>query len=221
MKWKTVLLDLLFPPKCVFCRVLLNSSEELICPDCQQRLPWLVGNEAHRKLPMISDCVSPLSFQGNVRESIHRYKFNGKSWYAQNYGILMAQCVQDHLEGSYDLISWVPVSRQRKRERGYDQSFLLAYEMGKVFGQRPAALLKKIKNTQPQSGRKSESARRSNVKGAYIAIRKEMLAGKRILLVDDIVTTGETLLECTRTLKAAGAGDIVCVTLASTSGEPL
>ena len=221
MKWKTVLLDLLFPPKCVFCRVLLDSSEELICPSCQQKLPWLLGNEAHRKLSLISDCVSPMSFRENVRESIHRYKFNGKSWYAQTYGILMAQCVQDHLEGRYDLISWVPVSRQRKRERGYDQSFLLAYEMGKVLGQRPAALLKKIKHNQPQSGQKSESKRRSNVKGAYIAIKKETLTGKRILLVDDIVTTGETLLECARTLKSAGAGDIVCVTLASTSGEPL
>ena len=221
MKWNRILLDLLFPPKCVFCRELLDNSEALICPVCQRKLPWLAGNQAHRKLPVISDCVSALRFQENVRESIHRYKFNGKSWYSETYGVLLAQCVRDHLEERYDLISWVPVSRQRKRERGYDQSFLLAYEMGKILGQSPVELLKKMKHNQPQSGQKSESARRSNVKGAYIAIRKDTLTGKRILLVDDIVTTGETLLECARTLKAAGAGDIVCVTLASTSGESL
>lgn len=221
MKWNTALLDLLFPPKCVFCEEILNSSEDLICPGCQQKLPWLMGNEARRKLPLISDCISPLSFRENVRESIHRYKFNGKSWYAETYGILMAQCVADHLEGRYDLISWVPVSGQRKRKRGYDQSFLLAHEMGKVLGQRPVGLLKKIKDNPPQSGQKSNAARRSNVKGAYIALPTDVFVGKRILLVDDIVTTGETLFECARTLREADAGDIVCATLASTSGESL
>ncbi len=219
MKMSTVLLDLLFPPKCVFCKRLLKSSEELMCPECQRKLPWLSGNAAERKMGFVTKCVSPLCFQDDVRESIHRFKFNGRSWYSEIYGILMAQCVQDHLPGEYDMISWVPVSRQRERERGYDQSFLLAYEMGKHLGQQPVELLKKVKHNPPQSEQKSETTRRNNVKDAYVAPWAERIKERRILLVDDIVTTGETLSECARTLRMAGAGEIVCVTLASTSGK--
>ena len=217
MNWNTMLLDLLFPPKCIFCRSLLESSKEQICLKCQRELPWLVGDTARRMVGFTEGCVSPLTYQEDVRESIHRFKFNGRSWYSETYGILLAQCVQDHLEGKYDMISWVPVSKQRKRERGYDQSFLLAYEMGTHLGQQPVELLKKIKHNPPQSGQNSGRARRRNVKNVYTAPWPQRLLGKRILLVDDIVTTGETLSECARTLKMAGAGDIVCVTLASTS----
>ncbi len=221
MNWRTKLLDLLFPPKCVFCGGLLEQSGALMCPKCQKTLPWLIGTAAERKISFVEKCASPLQYKENVRESIHRFKFNGRSWYAQNYGVLMAQCVQDHLSGEYDLISWVPVSKKRKRHRGYDQSFLLASEMGKNLGEIPIALLKKVKDNPPQSGQESESERRRNVKDVYDVPYPERLAGKRILLVDDIVTTGETLSECARTLRMAGAEKVVCVTLSSTSGNEL
>ena len=67
-------------------------------------------------------------------ESIRRYKFHGRKWYASAYGPLVAQCVEEHLSGRFDLISWVPLSEKRRRERGYDQAFLLARAVGHELG---------------------------------------------------------------------------------------
>ena len=122
----SVLLDLLFPPRCVFCGRILGAGERDICAACQRGLPWLIEGAAEQKGEFFSRCVSPLRYEGDVRESIHRYKFKGISAYARVYGSLVAQCVRDHLEGEYDLITWVPLSSRRKKERGYDQAFLLA-----------------------------------------------------------------------------------------------
>lgn len=210
----TVLLDLLYPPKCTFCRKLLEDPRALMCPDCQEKLPWLEGAAAERKLEFISLCVSPLGYKDQVRESIHRYKFSGMHWYCKTYGVLTAQCARDHLEGRYDLITWVPVSRRRKWERGYDQAYLLARETAAHLGEKPVSLLKKVKNNQPQSGIEEDAKRRANVLDVYRAVDPERMRGKRVLLVDDVVTTGETLSECARTLRTAGAAEVVCLTLA-------
>ena len=214
MNLKTCLLDLLFPPKCTFCGCLLEQPGRLTCPDCQRSLPWLEGNAAERKVEFAARCASPLRYQDSVSESIRRFKFTGRRWYAKTYGVLTAQCVRDHLEGEYDLISWVPVSRKRRRERGYDQAYLLAVETGKHLGLEPVELLKKVRDNPAQSSLEEAAQRRANVMDAYTAPWPERLAGKRVLLVDDVVTTGETLSECARTLRMAGAEAVVCVTLA-------
>lgn len=214
MSLKPFLLDLLFPPKCTFCGGLLERSGLLMCPDCQRSLPWLEGPAAEKRVEFASRCVSPLSYQDSVRRSIQRFKFAGRRWYAKTYGLLISQCVQDHLAGEYDLITWVPVSAKRRRERGYDQSRLLAEELGKYIGLVAVELLKKPKDNPAQSTLKDAAQRRANVLGAYTAPWPERMAGKRVLLVDDVVTTGETLSECARTLRMAGAEDVVCVTLA-------
>ena len=74
--------------------------------------------------------------------------------------------------------------------------------------------LRKARNTDPQSGLEEESARRANVLGAYTAVDPELVAGKRVLLIDDVVTTGSTFSECARTLRTVGAADVVCAALA-------
>jgi len=127
----------------------------------------------------------------------------------------MAQCVQDHLAGRYDLITWVPLSEQRRKARGYDQAMLLAEAAALELGDVAAETLAKVRDTSAQSGLgKDDSARRANVLGAYRPTDPELIAGQRILLMDDVVTTGSTLSECARTLRTAGAADVVCVTLA-------
>lgn len=211
--WELVL-DLLFPPKCTFCQDLLEQPRALMCPDCQRNMPWLVGQAAEQKVQFVSLCVSPLRYHGTVRESIHRFKFSGRRWYAKHYGVLMAQCVGDHLAGQYDLISWVPVSRRRRRKRGYDQSCLLAEEMAEYLGRDAVQTLEKFRDNPPQSGLTGKAQRRANVMGAYRVTDPELIRDKRILLTDDVVTTGETLSECARMLRMAGAKDVVCVTLA-------
>ena len=126
----------------------------------------------------------------------------------------MAQCVHDHLDGRYDLITWVPLSDRRKRERGYDQAFLLASAAALELGDVAVETLRKERNTDPQSGITEDAQRRANVLGAYTPVDPELVAGKRVLLIDDVVTTGSTLSECARTLRTMGAEDVVCAALA-------
>ena len=207
-------LDLLFPPKCVFCGRLLRRGDAGICPECQRELPWLTEREAEQTGEFFSLCVSPLRFQDRVRESIHRYKFGGRQGYARTYGALVAQCIADHLDGRYDLVTWVPLSRARRRERGYDQAFLLANAAALALGGVAVETLRKGRHTRAQSSLEGESARRANVLGAYEIVDPELIGGKRVLLVDDVITTGATISECARILRTFGAADVVCATLA-------
>ena len=117
--------------------------------------------------------------------------------------------------GRYDLITWVPLSEQRRKARGYDQAMLLAEAAALELGDVAAETLAKVRDTSAQSGLgKDDSARRANVLGAYRPTDPELIDGQRILLMDDVVTTGSALSECARTLRTAGAADVVCVTLA-------
>lgn len=209
-----VLLDLLFPPKCVFCGKVLDSGEDGLCARCQRDLPWLADGEAELTGEFFSLCAAPLRYQDKVRDSIRRYKFNGRRGYHKLYGKLVAQCVHDHLAGRYDLITWVPLSSQRKKERGYDQAFLLASAAALELGEVAVETLRKERHTAAQSGLTEAAQRRANVLGAYTPVDPELVAGKRVLLIDDVVTTGSTLSECARTLRTMGAKDVVCAALA-------
>ena len=209
-----VVLDLLFPPKCVFCGKVLDSGEDGLCRRCQKELPWLTGGEAELKGEFFSLCAAPLRYQDQVRDSIRRYKFKGRRGYHKVYGKLVAQCVHDHLAGRYDLITWVPLSDRRKKERGYDQAFLLASAAALELGEVAVETLRKARDTDPQSGITEAAQRRANVLGAYTPVDPELVAGKRVLVIDDVVTTGSTLSECARTLRTMGAADVVCAALA-------
>lgn len=211
----SALLDLLFPPKCPFCGRLLEEGQTLLCPDCQRDLPWTQGAQGERSFEFVDLCASPLWYGGQVRRSHHRYKFAGVQAYAEPYAVLMAQCVEDHLSGRFDVITWVPLSRWRLWRRGYDQSQLLAQRLAGKMDMPCVALLKKVRHTRAQSGLTGESERRANVLGAYRLSPDAEVQGRRVLLVDDVVTTGATLSECARILRTAGAAEVVCVTLAT------
>lgn len=207
-------LDLLFPPKCVFCGKVLDTGEDGLCARCQRELPWLTDGEAELTGEFFSLCAASLRYQDKVRDSVRRYKFKGRRGYHKLYGRLVAQCVHDHLAGRYDLITWVPLSPQRKKERGYDQAFLLASAAALELGEVAVEALRKERNTDPQSGLTENAQRRANVLGAYTPVDPELVAGKRVLLIDDVVTTGSTLSECARMLRTMGAEDVVCAALA-------
>jgi len=146
--------------------------------------------------------------------SLLRYKFGGATGYAKVYGRLVADTVRTELAGEYDLVTWVPLSRRRLRERGYDQARLLAKATAKALGLPLTPTLHKQRNTQPQSGTGDAAKRRANIAGAYRMKTGADVTGKRILLMDDIVTTGATLSECARVLGKAGAEQVVCATVA-------
>ena len=212
----SVLLDLLFPPRCAFCRALLRRGESGLCQRCQRELPWISGPAAEQKPEFVSLCASPLWYEGAVRASFHRFKFKGRSGYAQVYGRLTAQCVRDHLSGRYDLITWVPVSPKTLRRRGYDQAQLLAQETARALAAQAVPLLEKTRDTPPQSSLTQGRQRRANVAGVYTAPHPAQVAGQRVLLLDDILTTGATLNEAARTLRQAGARQVVAAAFCRT-----
>lgn len=210
----TALLDLLFPPKCPFCQKILDDPRAPVCPACQPALPWLSGQGAERKVEFADGCFSPLAYRDQVREAVQRYKFTPVPAYGAPFGLLMAQCLTDHLSQAPDLLTWAPLSSRRLRERGFDQARLLARRAGQRLNVPLVPTLKKVRHTRPQSSLEGESARRANALGAYALLPQIDLAGKRVVLVDDVVTSGSTLSECARLLRQIGAAQVFCLTLA-------
>ena len=151
-----------------------------------------------------------------MREAILAFKFKGKLEALDCFGSLMAQTAAEAFSGEFDAVTWAPVSRKRLRQRGYDQARLLCASLCVDWHVEPQETLRKVRDNPAQSGLEDAAARRANVLGVYEAVRPADIAGKRFLLVDDILTTGATLGECVRVLKAAGAADVVCLTLAAT-----
>ena len=206
-------LDLLFPPRCVFCRKFIRDSRDPVCPDCRKSLPYTSGGgEQHGD--HFSVCVAPLYYEGNVRESLLRFKFRDATGYADVYGRMLADCIRENLAGRYDLISWVPLSKGRLKERGYDQSMLLALSTALTLDDVAVSTLRKVREVEKQSTMGSEEKRRANIAAAYEVEDAELIDGKRILLIDDIVTTGATLSECAGTLRDAGAKEVLCAAVA-------
>lgn len=207
-------LDILFPPRCVFCRSFLKSGARMqLCEDCQRTLPFTEnGGEKHGEFFTV--CVAPLYYEDKVRESLLRFKFKDATGYAEEYGKLLADCIRENLAGRYNLISWVPLSRKRLKERGYDQAMLLAMAAALELDDVAVSTLEKPLEAEKQSTMGSAEMRRANIQGAYRAVDPELIAEKRILLIDDIVTTGSTLSECAKTLLAAGASEVLCAAVA-------
>lgn len=214
--WKDAILDLLFPPKCVFCGAL--AEKELICPKCAADLPK-TGERALRELGEGLHCAAPLYYEERVRESLLRFKFHDAPYYAKGYAPLLARTAALELNGRFDLVSWTPVSEKRRRERGYDQSELLAKELCRLWETEPVRTLRKTVHTPAQSGIAEPEQRRANVLGVYETVDAAAWRGKRILLVDDILTTGATLREAARTLRLAGAAEVTALTLAMARSE--
>ena len=213
MSFLSSLLDLLYPPKCMFCHRLLNKGEKNICFSCAASLPVLEEAERRQSFGGVSNCSSLFSYEGNVRESLLRYKFHGMQAYGAEYARLISSFLEKD-ELSCDIISWVPLSRKRLRKRGYDQARLLAESIALNSMAPCIGVLEKEKNVAPQSGTGGRQARKANIRGAYrVAVGTE-ISGKRILLADDIVTTGSTLAECAKVLLIAGAADVKAVTVA-------
>ena len=212
MKIFRLLISLLYPRKCPFCRRVIDENK-LVCPACEKKLPF-IADRPPRRFAYVDECYSALEYCGAVRDSVHRFKFQGAAAYAEIYGTFLAKCIDEN--GIFcDIITWVPLSRARLRKRGYDQARLLAEALAGHMGLEAKPLLKKTRNNKAQSGLRSEAARSANVKGVYALSADSSLEGKRIVLIDDVVTTGATMSECAGVLKKAGAAELIGLTVAS------
>ena len=211
MSWRARMVDFLFPPKCPFCRRVTEGQR--VCPKCEKALPWTEGKDREQVLSGGLRCASPLWYEDLAREGILRFKFHGGAG-AEVLGALLADCAAERYSGEFDLVTWVPVSKQRLKKRGFDQSRMLCASLCVDWHTEPQETLRKVRDNPAQSGIGDPAERRANVLGAYEPVDPDAIAGKRFLLIDDIITTGATLTECVRVLKAAGAADVVCLTLA-------
>lgn len=204
---------LLFPPKCVLCRRILEKEETDLCHSCRihtQEFP-----EPKKKPAFLEKWSALWYYEGNVRGSILRYKFHNARSYAGSYGRLLAMKLTKDMPEGFDILTWVPISARRRKKRGYDQVELLARAVGQELEAEPTATLRKIRDNPPQSGITGHAQRKANVLGVYQAVDAQGFQGKRVLLLDDILTTGATVSECARVLLTAGAAEVSCAVLAA------
>lgn len=205
---REMILDILFPPKCVLCGKVLEDGETDLCRRCRVDSPECPKNKL--KFTFLDSWTAIWYYKGYIRESLRRFKFRRMGHYAASYGRLLAmKLLREYPEG-FDTLTWVPVSPLRKFTRGYDQGQLLAETVGRELGMKPVAALQKVRHNRPQSGISGQARRRANVLGVYRITDPSLVAGKRVLLLDDIITTGATAGECARVLLTAGAKEVHC-----------
>jgi ComF family protein len=155
------------------------------------------------------------AYEGTLRELIHLYKYGGVRTLADPLSRLLESALAE--DEQWDLITCVPLHWRRRWKRRFNQSELLARRLARRRGIPFAALLRRVRATPSQAGL-SSAKRRDNVGSAFACrlqpARREQLAGKRVLLIDDVMTTGATAAACARTLKKAGAGYVGVLTVA-------
>lgn len=204
--------SLFFPPRCVLCHSFLQKGQQDFCHKCRKDVPTC--EKSNFRFSFLAGWTAVWYYKDTVRQSLLRYKFSGRRSYAPAYGRALAMKLQAAKMTDFDILTWIPVSSLRRLRRGYDQVALLVDAVGLELGVPPCRTLKKFRHTPPQSGIKDVYRRRANVLGVYKPVNPENIRGKRILLLDDVITTGATASECARVLLTAGAKEVYCAALA-------
>ena len=220
-----ITLNLLFPQRCVGC----GKEGELICSSCRSLLTRVMPPlcpRCGRPQPsgiLCASCVgwraeidgirSPFRFDGVIRQAIHQLKYQNLRALAAPLAQLLSDYLVTHPVPGEVLVP-VPLHRKRLRERGYNQSRLLARELGKFFNLPVVAdCLIRQRNAPPQARTSTVEERQRNVADAF-ACRDDRLRDKQVLLIDDVSTSGATLDACATVLKAAGAVSVWGLVLA-------
>ena len=218
-------LDALFPPRCVAC----GEQGSFLCPACREAMPRALPPrcplcwQPERRGEMCGRCAqgrpafeaarSLCVYQGPVREAVHALKYNHLSALARPMGEIMAAYVEAEAL-PVDMVVPVPLFGRRRRLRGYNQSALLAREVARLCGLPLAERgLARRRDTPPQARSVDAEARRRNVAGAFAAAPRRV-EGRRVLLIDDVMTTGATLDACAQALRQAGAASVWALTFA-------
>ena len=199
-------MSLLFPDKCILCGGILKRGETDLCHACRVEAPECpVGKQ---KRTFLDSWVAIWYYKGYIRSSILRYKFHRCRHYAHGYGRMLAMKLQREYPEGFDLLTWIPISPLRKLVRGYDQVELLAKAVGRELNLKPVRCLRKIRHNRPQAGVSGAAERRANVLGVYRMEKGADVRDRRILLLDDVITTGATAGEAARVLLTAGAREV-------------
>ena len=206
--------ELIWPRRCILCHRLLDRGGERLCPACARSVPEPISGA--RRGTFYRRWAAALWYEGAVRDSFLRFKFGGCRFYADVYGLWLARAIRDKLGSDFDLMTYVPISRIRRRKRGYEQTLLLAQAAGACLDLTPVCTLRKRNLVKPQSRTLNLEERRHNIRGAFHVIAPEDIRGKRVLLIDDVLTTGATVSEASRVLLEAGAKTVHVAALAVT-----
>lgn len=241
--WIAALLDLIFPPFCPVCQQRLDEARrDPLCGVCWQRLeriaapycrvcgvpfptlPWggtdqqppdahLCGR-CRRRRPPFSYARAAARYGDVARAAVHAFKFGGRRALASPLGDLLAEMGPRLPVAAPELLVPVPLHPQRERERGFNQSLLLARRLGRLWKVPVRAdVLRRKLATLPQT-ELTAAERRSNVRNAFALRRPELVQGRHVVLVDDVFTTGSTVTACAVCLKAGGASTVGILTVA-------
>ena len=205
--------SLLFPRKCIFCRRLLRDTETDLCHTCREETREFINSK--RTIPFVAHWTAVWYYTGDVGRSIRRFKFYNARGYARIYGCFLAQKIKEDEKFQFDVLAWIPVSYLRRLHRGYDQSQLLAEAVARELNMPLTQVLRKHRHTKPQSRLKTVEQRRANILNAYRVPTPELIQRKRVLILDDVITTGATSSECAKTLLIAGAKEVQFAAIAA------
>ncbi|MCI8353405.1 MAG: ComF family protein [Clostridia bacterium] len=208
------IINIFYPKACGICGS-INKYD--ICPKCMRKLNEIKQCKKHIYLKRsFTDEMYIFKYEDIVRSCFIKYKFGEQNYRYKAFANFMIKDkkICGFLK-KYDIIIPVPISKTRKRQRGYNQSELIIKECTKLDKDIKVCtnILYKIKNTKPQSSLNKEQ-RKINIQGAYIIKNNEIINNKKILLFDDIYTTGSTLEECAKVLRQAGAYEVSVLTFA-------
>lgn len=211
------ILDLIYPNVCGFCNEICKES---LCEKCEEKINKImlcnIDNYENDKTKYYNEHLYLFKYDDEIRQKILEYKFNDKAYIYKTFSKIITKNEKIcRFFEKYDIIIPVPIHKKRMNLRGYNQSELISKEISKQFKNLTFErnVLIKSKNSEPQSTL-NRIERNENVKNVYIVENSEKIINKKILLFDDIYTTGSTVNECSKVLKLSGAKEIGIITLA-------
>ncbi|MDD5496057.1 MAG: ComF family protein [Candidatus Omnitrophica bacterium] len=227
------MINMVFPMRCVSCGKDMNSREKTaVCGFCMSKIrlnpkPYCVscGRSVDKIKKRCRQCENiafhfksahaACLYEGTIKDLLHAFKYKSNLSFADILSKLMIDFVKDNRETlrGLDMITSVPLGRRRLNSRGFNQSKLLADRLSEEFSIPYVELLNKRRHTGYQS-ELPKLRRLSNLSNAFEALDASAAKDKRVLLIDDVMTTGATLNECSRTLLASGAREVRCLVLA-------
>lgn len=216
-----VCLSVLFPARCPYCGEVIAVGAA-VCDDCAGRLPYIPEPACARCGKHQKDCdcktkqphrfyqcvAAPFYYTGLAKQAVYRLKFQQKPDTARFLGREMDRVfTQKYRTQPFDVVTAVPMTRSHRRKRGYNQAELLAKYIARREAIPYRPLLQKTLDVPPQHTMSADQ-RRGNVLGIYTVTDPREIAGKHVLLIDDVYTTGSTIEECAKILLVAGAVDV-------------
>ncbi len=226
--------DIIFPRACAGCGGEVGGAFGYLCWDCLAHLEWIHSpfcqicgdplNGAIATAVVCAGCTacppaferarSAARFRGVLRTVLHDFKYRGATWVSRDLVILLRVCYEIYFaRAGLDTVTYVPLYPARERERSYNQACLLAQGLAAAYPSMVLrACLRRIRPTLSQT-HLTASERLANVKATFSTQAPKDIVGRRILLVDDVMTTGATVNECARVLKQAGAALVGVLTV--------